>query len=198
MKRSNLKELHCITPIENLPSIFELGILSFNEVKKLKHKSIAMGEIQDRRENKELPNGKRLHDYANLYFHGRNPMMSKRREGHKEICVLRINPGILDVPSVIVADRNASSDYARFESAPEGLEIVDESLVFSMDWRDQNQIEYFKKKSAKCAEVLVPGKVPSVWIMGAYVSCQEALEKVEKLDLKIITTINPELFFFGG
>src|SRR5208282_3808053 len=101
MNRSDLKELHCITPIENLHSIFELGILSFNEVKKLKHKSIAMGEIQDRRENKELPNGKRLHDYANLYFHARNPMMYKRKEEHQKLCILKVKPDILDVPGVI-------------------------------------------------------------------------------------------------
>lgn len=195
MNRSKIKEFHYITPIENLPSILKSGILCHNRVKKVSHKSIAMSEIQERRENKELPNGKQLHDYVNLYFHARNPMMYKRKERHEGLCVLRIKPDILDVTGVVVADQNASSNYARFAPAPGGIENVDEKLTFAQDWNDLDPIYYLRRKSAKCAEVLVPEHVPPIWIKGGYVSCNKAFEAVMGLGLRLELTINPGLFF---
>ncbi len=64
-----------------------------------------------------------------------------------------------------------------------------------MNWNDANEIEKTKKKLAKCAEVLVPGLIPPVWIMGGYLSCKESFEAVNGLGLKLELTINPELFF---
>ena len=50
MERHELTELHYITPISNVPLILKVGILSHNQAKKIKHTSVAMNEIQDRRE----------------------------------------------------------------------------------------------------------------------------------------------------
>jgi len=55
-----------------------------------------------------------LHDYANVYFDAHNPMLSKCRNRNDEICVLRLNPNVLDFPGVIVTDRNAATDLVRF------------------------------------------------------------------------------------
>ena len=44
-----------------------------------------MAEIQGRRDLVMVPNGRSLHEYANLYFDQRNPMMFKRR--NEDICV---------------------------------------------------------------------------------------------------------------
>lgn len=195
MNRSKIEEFHFITHIENLPSIMKVGILCYNKVKSEKHHSIAMNDIQERRENVRLPNGKPLHEYANLYFHARNPMMYKRKEAHASICVLRIKHQILDVPGVFVTDKNASSPIAIFASPPEGLANVNEELTFSMNWNDANEIVKTRKKLAKCAEVLVPGYIPPVWIMGGYVSCKAAFDAVNVLGLKLELTINPKLFF---
>src|SRR5687768_12873759 len=79
LDRSRVRELHYITPISNLPSIGRLGILSHEAADRLQAASIAMPEIQDIRATKRVPNGLRLHQYANLYFDARNPMMSARR-----------------------------------------------------------------------------------------------------------------------
>ena len=53
--------------------------------KSIKHSSVAMSEIQGRRDLVMVPNGRSLHEYANLYFDPRNPMMFKRR--NEDICV---------------------------------------------------------------------------------------------------------------
>src|SRR5215470_4652905 len=100
MQRHELLELHFITLVKTVPSILKLGVLSHNAAAKIGHESIAMTEIQDRRAKVKVPGGLALHDYANLYFHARNPMMYKRRARHAELAVLRVSTSILDVPGV--------------------------------------------------------------------------------------------------
>lgn len=195
MNRAQVEELHFITPVENLPSIMESGILCYNETKAQAHSSIAMNDVQERRDKVMLPNEKPLHDYANLYFHARNPMMYKRKENHAHLCVLRIKHEILDVPGVFITDKNAASPIAIFALSPEGLKNVNEDLTFAVNWNDANEIEKTKKRLAKCAEVLVPGRIPPVWILGGYVSCKEAFDSVTGLGLGLELTVNPKLFF---
>src|SRR3972149_2398195 len=176
MKRSDVKALCYICHIENLPSIIEKGVLCYNRAKKLKHKVIHDPIVQERRKNKQIPGGRKLHDYANLYFNPRNAMMYKRKELHKEICILILDPKILNATNVVISDMNASSDYARFYSLKE-LDKLDGELIFAKDWTHPDPIEYFKRKSAVCAEVLVPSFIPSNFIIGVYVSCNESCQK---------------------
>ena len=100
MIRSDITELHYITPIANLPSIVQLGILSNKRAAKVKHVSVAMEEIQDKRRQKKIPGARHLHDYVNLYFDAHNPMLSKRREKNNEICILRVDPNVLNIAGV--------------------------------------------------------------------------------------------------
>src|SRR3990172_8783248 len=132
MKRSDIEALYYICHIENLPSIIEKGILCYNKAKKLRPETIYNPDVQERRKNKLIPfgrTGKKLHDYANLYFNPRNAMMSAIRDRHTEICVLSIDANILNLAGVIVSDRNASSDYVRFYSS-KYLEPLNEELIF--------------------------------------------------------------------
>lgn len=131
MDRSDVKELYYITPIANVLSITKYGILSHNRSSRLPHDSLAMQEIQDRRTNKQIPGAGRLHEYANLYFDAHNPMLSKLRARNNEMCVLRVDAAVLDLPGVIIADRNAASDYARFFPVSEGLAAIDKDRLFA-------------------------------------------------------------------
>jgi RHS repeat-associated protein len=79
MKRSDIKKLHFISPIENLASILEYGILCHNRAKELPHQSVAMNEIEETRRDKRIPGAGVLHDYENLYFDAHNPMLSRLR-----------------------------------------------------------------------------------------------------------------------
>lgn len=64
MTYDDLPELHYITPIENLLSIFEHGILSHSRAEDLDHQSVAMNEVQERRAKVKVPGGRRLHEYV--------------------------------------------------------------------------------------------------------------------------------------
>ena len=197
MKREELEEVHYITHINNLPSILLRGILSHNNAKKLRHISVASQTIQDRREPKVVPGGRKLHDYVNTYFHARNPMMYLilRQQDHLKLTVLRIDTDILDLPNVVITDGNAAGDYAIFRPSPMGLAIVDKELTFAINWTHPDPIEYFRRKSAKCAEVLVHDRIPPEYILGAYVSCEEAKVTFEATGANIPVTINAHLFF---
>jgi hypothetical protein len=197
VRRSELDELHYITPIENVPSILRRGILCKKRAKPLRPVSVAMEEIQEIRANKAVPGGRSLHDYANLYFCARNPMMYKRSARHAELCVLRVNTAALDLPDVVIADGNAASKYTAFWQSPSGLAKVDRDFVFAENWTDANQIVRWQKTAAKCAEVLVPERVPPDFIIGAYVSCREAQQALAEKGFTLPITIDAHLFFRG-
>ena len=191
-----MTELHYITPMVNVPSILHLGILSHRRVSTVEHNSVAMQEIQDRRENKRVPRGKLLHDYANLYFTARNPMLRKLKSKHLGLCVLRVDPEVLDIPGTVITDQNAASGYAAFAPAPEGLGIVDANLTFAQWWTDPDYYAYWRKKRAKCAEVLVPDRVDPELILGAYVSCHDARNSINAIVSGLEVDIDLKLFFF--
>jgi hypothetical protein len=195
VKREELEELHYIVPIRNVPSIMEGGILSHRRAMKVAHTSVAMQEVQDRRAKVVVPNGRSLHEYANLYICARNPMMYKRRDQDTLLCVLRITSEVLDVADVVVTDGNAAGDYIRFAAAPGGLKIVDRELTFARNWTHPDPIEYYRRKSAKCAEVLIPDSVKPKYITGAHVSCEEAMTQFNRLGVGLAATITTDLFF---
>jgi hypothetical protein len=154
-----------------------------------------MPEVQQRRRPKRIPGGKMLHDYANLYFSARNPMLYKRKDEHKDICVLRIKKEVMNISGVVVTTGNAASEYTSFYQAETGIEQLDRKLVFAKDWTDEDEIIAAKKKTIKCAEVLVPDYVPPSLIFGAYVSCQENMEKLANRFPDLLIEVNQILFF---
>jgi hypothetical protein len=196
MLRTELTELHYITRIENLTSILEHGILSHNEMVKRQHVSVAMQAVQDKRARKVVPGGRRLHDYANLYICGRNPMMFVRRAQHENLCVLSVSPAVLDIPGTVITDQNAASDYVRYAASPDGLVHVDRALTFARHWtHPDDQIAEWKHKAAKCAEVLVPDSVPPRHIQAVYVSCEVGRQRVIAVQQSKPVPVNPDLFF---
>lgn len=196
MRRAELDELHYITPIENVPSILKTGILSNRNSRPHKPTSIAKQEVQDLREKVQVPGGRALHEYANLYICARNPMMYVRATLHEVTCVLRVSTDVLDLPNVVITDQNAASNYRRFMAAPAGLEVVDREMVFADDWRHQdNPPAYFRHRSVKCAEVLVPDAVPPKFILGAYVSGPVGHTALTKCAPKLTAVVNSHIFF---
>ena len=195
MNRQDLAELHYITPIDNVPSILQQGILSHKRAAPLQPSSVAMQKVQDIRARKAVPGGRKLHEYVNLYICARNPMLFLRKDQHADLCVLRVSTTVLDLPGVIVTDGNAASDYVRFAAAPDGLSIVDRDRTFAEYWTDPDQVVGWRKKAAKCAEVLVPDCVDPCHLLGAYVSCDEANARLEALGTGLPVTINGHMFF---
>lgn len=193
MDRSKLQELHYITPVCNVLSIMQHGILSNAHAARTQHASVAMQAVQDRRARVTIPGGRRLHEYANLYICARNPMLYVRR--HQAVCVLTVSPDVLDLPDVVVTDSNAGSDYVRFAAAPAGLRIVDRELTFADHWTSPDQIDYWRRKAAKCAEVLVPDRVEPRFLRGVYVSSDQARVDIAALNTGLTVTVDRHLFF---
>ena len=181
-------------PLANIPSVLELGILSNERAAKVPHYSVALEVVQERRDSKQVPGGLKLHQYANLYFHARNPMLYKRKESAAELCVLRISTEVRHIDGVVITDRNASSDYVRFLH-PSRAMLLDYDAIFAMDWRHSDQFEYFDRKSRKCAEVLVPHCVEPRFLAGAYVVQSGVASKLKEAGFHLPVTIDPEMFF---
>lgn len=191
---SRVKRLHCITPIVNLPSVLKNGILSYDRAAKLHHRSVAMPQVQERRDIKIVPQGRRLHQYANLYFDARNPMLYKRLNEVGSLCVLAVSQNVFAIPDIVLTDCNAASDYARFLH-PDHWELIDFNDVFAKDWRHDNIRRFYQHRSRKCAEVLVPQRVPADLLLGAYVVDEAArvLAQAQAPDLPL--RIVPDMFF---
>jgi len=182
-------------PIANAPSVMQHGILSYERAAKLEHHSVAMHEIQDRRDQKQVPGGLKLHQYANLYFHARNPMLYKRKDEAAELCVLRVSLAVCDVQGVVFADCNASSGYVRFLH-PSQWKLLHFDDIYAMNWTHPNDPPaYYRHRSRKCAEVLVPHRVEPARLLGAYVVDQAAARRLADVGFALPIAVDPVLFF---
>lgn len=195
MERRDVRELHYIVPIANLPSIQQLGILSHKRVQPIRHVSVAMQEIQDKRARIRVPGGRPLHEYANLYLHARNPMMYKRRHNDRELCVLRIASTVLELPNVVLTDGNASSNFTAFYPSPEGLRQLNSEHVFARYWSSDDVFEAWEGSRLRCAEVLVPNLVDLKFITGVYASGPDGQRSIQATGIPWPVALNPDLFF---
>jgi hypothetical protein len=192
---SRVTELHCIMPMGNICSVMEHGILSHERASKLEHHSIALQPVQDKRDQKHVPGGLKLHQYANLYFHARNPMLFKRLNEAATLCVLQVATGVLQINGTVITDQNAASDYVRFLGPSQWRELVFDD-IFALDWRHPgDQIALWRHRARKCAEVLVPHSIGAKFFIGAYVIDANARARLEGLGFSLPVTVDPLLFF---
>jgi hypothetical protein len=200
MDKTKIREFHYITHVDNLPSIAIHGILSHNLASGVAHKDLSSTQVQGKRQNKKIPGGNLLHDYANLYFDARNPMLFTLISNNSidSICVLSIIPGILDLPNCIISDRNAASDYARFMDATQGCRIIDETKTFAKYWTSEDIFIEMELKSCKCAELLVPNRVDIGLIQYIYVANDSTKMKIPNINSNIPILVNMDLFFNKG
>jgi hypothetical protein len=193
--RTRHKCVYNITAIDNIPSIIENGILCYDAAKKLLHYSIALNAVQERRERVTIPNGLRLHCYANLYFDYNNPMLYKRKDMAEKICVLAVDTSILNNPSCIFSDRNAATDLVKFYPASEGVNQIDFEKVFAQYWNHDDPYEHLNHKAIKCAEILIPQCVSYEYIVGAYVVNNVAEQALLATGFDKRIVINPKVFY---
>ena len=179
----------------NIPSVMERGILSYERAAKIQHHSVALQPVQDKRDQKQVPGGLKLHQYANLYFHARNPMLFKRQAEASNLCVLRVSRDVLQLEGAVISDQNAASDYVRFLH-PRQSNLLDFDAIYALDWRHPgNPPAYYRHSSQKCAEVLIPNRVEQRFVTGAYVVDDAAKKRLESLGTGLQATPNHVLFF---
>ncbi len=152
-----------------------------------------MQAIQDKRAAKSIFGGRKLHHYANLYFHARNPMLFKRR--FEDVCVLRISVAVLKLQSAVITDQNAASKYCR-PSTPSEWRNLDFDDIFAADWKHpDDQIREWQHTSRKCAEVLIPDLVQPSMLIGAYVPDIAARVRLDAQGFGLPISIHPNFFF---
>ena len=195
MLRNQITELYYLTPIANLSSISTRGLLSKQRAAKIRSTvSIANQDVQNRREAKAVPRGRPLHEYVNFYINVRNPMMYCQQGTMDTVCVVRVSSDVLDLPGVVITDRNAAADMARFTGSPAGLAYVDFDITFARYWTHADYILQRDHKQRMCAEVLVPDQVKVEHLIGCYVRGPQAASAV-KQQSHLPTSINGNLFF---
>lgn len=200
MNLSELRELQYITPIANVTSIIQHGIVCFDRAQALGAVSVANEEVQVIRATRKVQGGLSLHSYVCLYFHARNPMLSEIRSRCEELCVLSISTDVLRLPGVVIADRNAARNFVRFTTSPEGLATLDAALVYAKWWTgnrfiDDDPAQADKRKGAKCAEALIPVPVETRYIIGAKVCSKTAMERLRALAPAWTISVDPGFFF---
>lgn len=99
------------------------------------------------------------------------------------------------LPGVVISDQNAASDYVRFYP-PTAMGFLNFDQIFADDWRHpDDRISYWRHKSAKCAEVLVPHVVPYGYIQKGYVATEAARAQLLAMGFSCPVELMPRLFF---
>lgn len=163
-----------LTHEENIPGILEEGVLlSHNQAhERRRPKDVSDPAVQERRAAKVDPiHGRPLHDYVNLYFRARGPMLFARREVQRSLVVLYVDRRLLRQRGVIFTDGNAASDSTRFFSDPKDLEELDWDCLDAEHWT-----EFPDGRRKRAAEVLVPHPVRLALVVRAVVR-QELLRR---------------------
>ena len=194
---ARVTEFQCIMPLENIPSVLKLGILSNERAAKVPHHSVAMEDVQERRDLKHVPGGLKLHQYANLYFHARNPMLYKRKDDGGRICAscgFQRMCGILPVWCLPTAMRRVA--YVRFLH-PSQEQVLDYDSIFAMDWNGSSERSEClraadRRNARKC---WCPIVVEPKYLTGAYVVEEAVGSNLQSLGFGMPVTIDPEMFF---
>lgn len=197
-RKVDIKSLYYITHVENLPSILSHGILSHSviESRGVQYKAIYDADIVSNRKLKQTPNHRSLWDFANVYFQPRNPMLYRvvHEKDRKEIVVLGVQPGVLQIPGAFITDGNAANSPTRFYEFNEGLEAISEiwDTITSEWW---NSLDGSKRKIM--AECLVPGSIPPEFIHTVFVADYKVADQVRtQISPKDIPVIpEPNMFF---
>lgn len=205
MERADIAELHYITHVENVPSVMKRGILSRYRVSRVpgtKPTSIADPDILERRAGRYIPSGHRrtsLDRYANLFFNARNAMLyrrindydTKERVVPESLAILRVAGSVLDLPGVVITEMNAAAGVEpRWYTVDEGLRRLDHDEIFARYWEGHSHMQRMM------AEVLVPDRVPTRYLIGIYMVSRAASKSVP-WSAHLPVTVSAYHFFKG-
>jgi len=122
-------------------------------------------------------------------------MLYKRRDKATELCVLRVSIEVRHLEGVVFTDSNASSDYVRFLHSSQWA-LLDFEAIYAPDWRHPNDpIAYYRHRSRKCAEVLVPHCVEPKFLVGAYAVLDSSAAKLAAVGFSLPVTVDSAMFF---
>ena len=67
--------------------------------------------------------------------------------------------------------------------------------MFARYWNAQDPFEKMERRAQRCAEVLVPDRIPTEYLMGVYVSNEKTKKRVEQEVAGIDARVEPDRFF---
>lgn len=201
MSKRMVKSLYYITHINNLPSIFQHGILSHRQVlaRNITFTPVYNAEIVAHREERLTPDNKSLWDYTNLYFQPRNPMLFKvlNEASKNDVIILAIKPQILDTEGAFIALGNAAHSLTSLVDVKTGLKAISGEY-----WKILNS-EYWKTEDGTkrkiMAECLIPTSIPPSEIHSVYAANTASAERVRsllsRLEFPVEVVVEPHMFF---
>lgn len=149
--------LYHMTHACNLPSIFEHGLLSNNEVaaRRLSCLDISDPEVQRWRGRPEPVFGLPIRAYVPLYANPRNAMLYCRRRIQASIVMLAFQWSEELLNDAVYTDGNAACRFTRFSASPDVLADSDRVL------RAQRWMDFPDGRRRRCAEVLIYQRIPA-------------------------------------
>lgn len=202
LKRADVRELHYITPMRNLPSIAQQGILCHRRAQEHSPDSFALESAQGRRKARKICGERSVHDYVNLYLNARNVAMYSLTRERRDVAVLKVSSTLLDrIAGLVIADGNLAAPHSQTFLGVANLGKVDKLAVQARSWVRPTGIKRLdamstaERKRRLCAEVLVPERVPPEFIEGVYASNNMMAAAAELLYPVVPTSLRPDLFF---
>ena len=177
----------------DLASFVKRGILCRARGAQHSQVSIADSDMLARRRGKRVPSGLTLREYVNLYFNARNAMLFKVLSNpHPELCILCVDPSVLDIPGCVISDCGAATGWVRFKPSPAGLAEIDANVVYHNSWSTSGIVNH---KARMMAEVLIPHQVPWSYVMEVKTPCAATAAKIGMVIAPTPATVAPHLFF---
>ncbi|MDX9799249.1 MAG: DUF4433 domain-containing protein [Bacteroidales bacterium] len=189
LDRFGIEYLYYMTHIDNISSIYELGILCYNKVSDIKHINISNMKVQRRRDH--IPGTKRyIHDYVPLYFAHHTPMQyvistpSSQRNRPQTICeddlifILVDAEKTFNTKGIFFTDGNAACDETSFYNSLLNLSVLNWDVIYSDHRRAKWWEEDYRRE--KSSEVLVPHRIPKKHIVKIVTRTIDAANKIEE------------------
>jgi hypothetical protein len=175
--RRRIPYLYHLTHLINLPTIFEHGILSHDAAHRhsLVAADLSEDAVQERR-RRMTPAHVPLHAYVPLYFTPKNPMLYARRDVQESVVILGVAPRLLLAPGAYFTDGNAAARETRFYRGAEALGKLPWNVLHAHFWSP-----FPDGKRRRCAEALVPGRVPVGEILKVFCHSEEAKRAVRSI-----------------
>lgn len=193
--RDRIGCLYNITPIANLRSIVQRGILSHNLAASLPHEDVSNADVQNLRWGRKAANGTRLHDFASLYFNPHNAMLYTLALDRRDLVVLRISRDVLSLRGVHVTDGNAANRSSRSWLLAAESPDLPFDRIYARYWTGADGRSDDDLKRTTQAEVLVPNTVPPEFVESFIVRDQSAYRWVRQLAPDLPGSVDPDLFF---
>ncbi len=201
MPKRIVKSLYYITHINNLPSMFQHGILSHRQVKaqNVPFTPVYNAGIVANREQILTPDQKSLWDYANVYFQPRNPMLYKvlSETDKKDVVILGVKPQILDTKDAFISLGNAAHSLSLLVDVKTGLQNINGEYwqIINSDWWKTED----GTKRKIMAECLIPNGIAPDEIHSVYVTNSSVAEKIRPmlsgLPYPVEVVVEPHMFF---